>query len=269
MSGVGLWRVELETGPHLLRMFKLEDVHVAKKEATILRHLRGTDVPVSRVRTVALADGWALLLLEWLEGLPLHETLLTTGEDPRHYGEMFGRLQANLHSVEPPDGLPLALDWPRRDAFPGSLLEAVAERSGSRSSLVHLDFLPPNVIVDGGRIRGLIDWTNAGVGDARLDIARTYLALRLLPAVGAEQRATFRPYMRSFLSGWRAAYRESARGEPEVEMAPFLAWAAFGIIDDLGRKDPALLPSGARSDLKATFRHLRRLRTRWMRAAGL
>ena len=56
-----------------------------------------------------------------------------------------------------------------------------------RPSILHLDYNPYNVAVEGDRISGLLDWTNARIGDPRADLARDLdepLALRDLFSTG-------------------------------------------------------------------------------------
>jgi aminoglycoside phosphotransferase (APT) family kinase protein len=60
-------------------------------------------------------------------------------------------------------------------------LNLVAERAArfrhSPNSLLHMDYHPLNVMVDGMRVTGIIDWVNADVGDRHLDAAMTAVIL--------------------------------------------------------------------------------------------
>jgi aminoglycoside phosphotransferase (APT) family kinase protein len=60
-------------------------------------------------------------------------------------------------------------------------LNLVAERAArfrhSPSSLLHMDYHPLNVMVEGVRVTGVIDWVNADVGDRHLDAAMTAVIL--------------------------------------------------------------------------------------------
>jgi aminoglycoside phosphotransferase (APT) family kinase protein len=114
----------------------------------------------------------------------------------------FVRAQISLHrlSLEPPPPAEDSIVAKSRDANPGSLLErmlaVIAQRveqgplPGLREALarvretssrfrgeqavpVHLDYHPQNVIVQGARVTGVIDWVNADHGDRHLCAATT------------------------------------------------------------------------------------------------
>ncbi len=61
------------------------------------------------------------------------------------------------------------------------LLNRVSERAqlfrSSAQSIVHMDYHPLNVMVDGTRLTGVIDWVNTDVGDRHLDAAMTAVIL--------------------------------------------------------------------------------------------
>jgi aminoglycoside phosphotransferase (APT) family kinase protein len=71
--------------------------------------------------------------------------------------------QAPLPALNP------ALEWVSSNA--------VRFRSGP-NSILHLDYLPRNVIVDGVHITGVLDWIGVDVGDRHLDAATTAVILR-------------------------------------------------------------------------------------------
>jgi hypothetical protein len=59
--------------------------------------------------------------------------------------------------------------------------------------LVHFDFHPGNVLVEGGRISGVVDWDGAGRGDRRLDLVTLRYDLELrAPALAADLDAYLR-----------------------------------------------------------------------------
>lgn len=57
------------------------------------------------------------------------------------------------------------------------VLERAPHFRSSAQSLVHMDYHPLNVMVDGVRVTGVIDWVNTDVGDRHLDAAMTAVIL--------------------------------------------------------------------------------------------
>lgn len=55
---------------------------------------------------------------------------------------------------------------------PADALRAIAEAARYRPAVLHMDFRRVNLRVVAGEIRGVIDWSNALVGDPALDLAR-------------------------------------------------------------------------------------------------
>src|SRR5918995_1337348 len=95
--------------------------------------------------------------------------------------------------------------------------------------LVHLDYHPLNVMTDGERVTGVLDWTNARAGDPRADHARTLTILRLDSGTAGPLALAA---LRAFEAGWRSGYRRIA-GRPS-DMAPYYAWAGAGMLRDRG-----------------------------------
>jgi hypothetical protein len=154
---------------------------------------RAAGLPVPRYDLVAEVDGATVAVQERLPGHPpavvdraLVEAMVVLN------GRMAGLLAdrpdlppAELFLTGSGPGFcvhePLA-GYDRRTA---RLLRWVREVGAARSSadgddLVHLDFHPGNVLVDAGRITGLVDWDGASRGDRYLDLVtlRFDLALR-------------------------------------------------------------------------------------------
>jgi aminoglycoside phosphotransferase (APT) family kinase protein len=48
--------------------------------------------------------------------------------------------------------------------------------------ICHGDLHPQNILVEGGRVSGVLDWPNAVIADAAFDVASTHNILRFVPA---------------------------------------------------------------------------------------
>ncbi len=136
--------------------------------------------------------------LHWLDdGTPyaLYRRLPGEGaacSDARTIGTDVAALLTALHGIEPADGLVLGLAAPGRldldvladrataEVVPllpwaaiGALHEAFAvlREPVPREVVVHADLGESNLLFDGGRLCGVIDWTDAHVGDPALDLS--------------------------------------------------------------------------------------------------
>ena len=68
-----------------------------------------------------------------------------------------------------------AADWITWRSDIDVVLQQTLRNLTTSSVYYHLE----NVIVEGNRVTGIIDWTNVHFGDPRADFARTYTILRV------------------------------------------------------------------------------------------
>jgi aminoglycoside phosphotransferase (APT) family kinase protein len=250
-----IFRVELGGELNALRIFRPGEDVVARREAQLMRAAGEGGVPVPRVCAEGMWRDRAALLLSWCPGRPMAEELAARPWRAWPLGVLFGRCQADIHGRPSPEALRAAgrawIEWagPGEDALAARLRETAPRED----SLVHLDYHLLNVMTDGERITGVLDWTNARAGDPRADYARTLTILRL-------DSGTVSPLvlavLRVFEAGWRRGYRRIA-GRP-ADMAPYYAWAGAVMLRD--RQPRPDRPGGM------TARELGRVRTwteRW------
>jgi aminoglycoside phosphotransferase (APT) family kinase protein len=79
------------------------------------------------------------------------------------------------------------------------LLDRVAE---VRTCLVHCDFGPEHILTTGGRITGIIDWTDAEIGDPALDLCWLLHSAPDELAAGAAETYDITPELRSRARDW-------------------------------------------------------------------
>jgi aminoglycoside phosphotransferase (APT) family kinase protein len=146
-------------------------------------------------------------------------------------GIEFGRAQAAIHAVTVPDLFGRQPDaWIAWECRSDPELQARLLRIASgQTALVHLDYHLLNVLTDGRRISGIVDWTNAHAGDPRADAARTVSILRLDPA--ARNPLIQRLGLRIFEKAWRVGYQRE-RGQLR-DMSLFYAWAGTALQQNL------------------------------------
>ncbi|MBB2891829.1 aminoglycoside phosphotransferase (APT) family kinase protein [Flexivirga oryzae] len=198
-------------------------------EALVLAALAGTEVPVPTLLG-ATADREDLA--------PAVLTSLCPGH--RHSGSALevaaelGRVLARIHSVAPIGGLAdettatvrsLRAGRPPRHGAPSALLKLVMqsvpiELETRRRVLVHNDFSVSNVLVDGDRITGVVDWTEAGCGNPGIDLGYAYVstALSFGPPAAEELLRGYRSstgWPVDDLSWWQLV--AASRLEPDID----------------------------------------------------
>ena len=231
-----IWRVQAGATDAALRVFPAGDTAGCGHEAAAMRAAAAGGVPAPRV----LAEGaWRdrpALLLSWCPGRPVAAELAARPWRAWALGLHLGRMQASIHAVPAPDALRLGdRDW---IAWAGPDELRVQERLRAlrprTDALLHLDYHPLNVVTDGRRLTGVLDWANARAGDPRADVARTFTLLRLAPIPPGYPRRRAALVRRLLELGWRRGYRQAAG--PLVDMAPVYAWAGAVMLRDLEPK---------------------------------
>jgi len=222
-------------------------------------------VLIPTVRAAGVWEGRPALLIDWCAGRTLLDAFRAEPRRVWALAHAFGATQARLHAAMPPTGLlddaRTWIDW--AGGGTGALGERLRAVASERSSVLHLDYHPLNVLVDAGCVTGLIDWANVHVGDRRADVARTLTILLLAPLPPEQPARLIRAFSRLLVAGWRHGYRAVAG--PLTGMAPFYAWAGNALINDIAPR--ADQPGGW---LRAA--HLdpaRRWTAHWLARAGL
>jgi aminoglycoside phosphotransferase (APT) family kinase protein len=173
--------------------------YVPAHEALALQLLAGAPVPVPHLLAADL-EGEACdvpaLLESWLPGDAARHP-----EDLDRY--LFGAAQAlaAIHAVRVPPGVRLPRYAPYRGSEPivspgfstrPGLWERVAAVLGSppahRETFIHRDYHPGNILWDGPRVTGVVDWATASWGPAGIDLARMRVNVAALHGSEAADR---------------------------------------------------------------------------------
>jgi len=158
-------------------------------EALALRLLAGTTVPAPQLQATdpeGAVCGVPLLLESWLPGRPE-----LSPNDLDVYLARVAEALVAIHNVNVPLGTALARyapyhEGPRVGSPPFStrpgLWERVADalagpRPASRETFIHRDYHPLNVLWDGTKVTGVVDWLTAALGPPGIDLARMRLNL--------------------------------------------------------------------------------------------
>lgn len=252
-----IWRVEAEGQVYALRVFGPGRESACRREVAAMRAAAAGGIPVPYIFAETHWNGHPALLLGWIPGQPVMQRLPGAGGAVFDLGLSLGRTHARIHAVPAPELL-------RREtggwiAAAGAGEQALRLRLKAMSlpetSLLHLDYHPLNVMVEGLEVTGVLDWANAAAGPPQADLARTIAILRLMPAPPGAPPELDRA-RRALLAGWEAGYQQQAGSSGD--MALFYAWAGAAMLRDLA-------PKLGDSRVWLDVRHLDRVR-RWTRA---
>ena len=188
------WRVETADGLRLTVMRPArQDAAAGLRRILTLAgpRLAAAGIPVPEVVDLPGA-GPGIVVTRFVEGRPAAELLGEPG-GPAAMGALLGTAWQRLGSVDPA-GLPLDASWStpielasharrwaasaegrlapdQRCRVDGWISRLPSLLDGRSIGFVHGDFVPVNVLVDGGRLAALVDLETARVGDRLLDAA--------------------------------------------------------------------------------------------------
>ncbi|HEX4204317.1 MAG TPA: phosphotransferase [Ktedonobacteraceae bacterium] len=257
-TDTAIWRVESAGRMYALRVFQRGQHDDCQQEHVVMEAARAAGLPVPHVHAEGTWCEHPALLLSWLPGKPIAEELYAHPWRAWRLGVMFGRMHAAIHDItapdllcQPPDGW---MRWQGLDDPP--LQERLRAISHQSNVLLHLDYHPFNILTDGNRITGVLDWRNAGAGDPRADVARTVSILRIENIDG--KRLSFQEIAlrRVFEAGWRRGYGQKKTALGNLSL--FYAWAGAVMERDLGAKRE-----------QAHLTHIHKWTMRWKKRAGL
>jgi aminoglycoside phosphotransferase (APT) family kinase protein len=229
-----LWKVEDKGQSYALRVFRPGRQEDCDRERAALAAARAAGLPAPEVRQAGIWHNHPALLITWLPGRTIAEDLRARPWRLWRLGILFGRMQAAIHRTPAPALLQLQpeawIAW-KCEGEP-TIQASLRHLPLDTGTLLHLDYHPLNVLTDGKRITGIVDWTNAHAGDPRADAARTVAILRVDPAV--RKPVLQRLSMRIFALAWRRGYQRA--GGHLHEMSLFYAWAGTVLQHDLTQR---------------------------------
>ncbi|MCI5207886.1 MAG: hypothetical protein D3910_03655 [Candidatus Electrothrix sp. ATG2] len=186
------WRVQADQGVFILRLFDSKTASVHTEEVNVLRFLESSTFPAPRV--LPPRNGASLIFLGgrcgYVTSFIPGDTPLSTQESAHDLGRVVGRLHAldaGAQDLQPTqssisaerelfrqlDADPSVQAWAGYDVIRPPLKmawESISDLNSTPKTLVHTDITYKNTVrtPDGDMI--LIDWDDAGLGYAVLDI---------------------------------------------------------------------------------------------------
>lgn len=225
-----VWRAVVDGVPLAIRLHRCDSTTV-ERELVALRVARTAGVPVPEVVATGTWRDRHVAITSWCAGETVGERLRrTTGDEQTDVAHRFGHAQAILHSTEL-SHLDLAELRAVGRAVPDLGVAGTPGDPGS-NTLLHLDFHPFNVLDDGSRVTGIVDWANASVGDRRFDIARTRGLFALAGVFAPEIAARAEQAADQLTVLWAEGYSTVLPMPDDDEMAPFFVAAAASMASD-------------------------------------
>jgi aminoglycoside phosphotransferase (APT) family kinase protein len=261
-ADTAIWRVVWRGEFYALRLFRPEQVTTCEREVATMQAAAAGGIPVPDVVRRGTWEGRSVLLLSWIGGQTLSAQLRA---HPRWFWQSsraFGQTQAAIHRLNAPAGMS-ATEWIEWVGDEPELKARLYDLPSRKTRLIHLDYHPLNVMVQGGQVSGVLDWANARAGDPRADFARTYTILRVEPYSPDDDSLWLALARRLLERFWRAGYVQA--GGDLNDMALFYAWAGAAMIRDL-------TPRVRNPDHWVQDKHLdgvRAWRDRWKRRVGV
>lgn len=224
-----VWQVT--TAGRTLAVRLLRRGHASGRECAAVRLAAVLGLPVPHIVAEGSWAGRTVVVSTWCAGTPVGERMVAEPDSLGALAGRFGAAQAALHDA------PLPAENAVQSLGPSAILQqdvdpmiraALAAAPPAPVALVHLDFQPFNVLDDGQRVTGIVDWANAAVADPRYDVARTRAIMAVAPAI----RPALVPLLDAFLAAWSRGYTAVRPMPDDDELAPFLAWAGATQIGD-------------------------------------
>lgn len=220
----------------VLRLFRTQrweipTAELSATEITILTALAQTNLPAPRPVGVLTGNG---VIMSWLPG----RVDLPAAPSEQWLDELAAHLLCiHRQKIEVPfsftswndsagDDCP---DWWQDDDLWHTAASLTSTEPEYRPTFIHRDYHPVNVLWDGGRICGIVDWINACMGPVGIDVAHCRLNLAIM--YGQDQADRFLDAYRHRATDYtHDSYwdLEDALGAlPNVE--PYPPWAEFGL----------------------------------------
>lgn len=227
-----MWKVWTRDGPLALRCAPAGTGPAAQVAAMVAAGRGG--LPVGEVLRRARHGGSDILLSSWLPGTTVVDALRREPDRAHRLGELMGEAQRALHELPAPADLPGVPDWhghPLDARASGGAVTSDHPGPPVGSALLHLDWHPLNILVDGDKVSGVVDWVNARAGHPLLDVARTHTLMTVNPML-AMLTTDERDLLREVTRGWVVGYGPVAASIPPG----CLRWAGEMMLADLSAR---------------------------------
>ena len=217
-----LWRISgAGSARYALRIFPPGNARPRDREALAMRAVTAAGLPVPDVIRTDTIAGRPAMLTTFLPGTTVAAALAGNPERAAATGRTLGRLLGEINRLPAPAGLAPPGQWLDRA---GPALAPLRDRLAAMPNadrLLHLDFHPENVMVDGDDVSGVIDWTNTLPGPPHIDLGRSRAILRMIRMLPDVPTAVATG-VEAFAAGLVAGHASIHGPDPDPDLT--LAW---------------------------------------------
>jgi aminoglycoside phosphotransferase (APT) family kinase protein len=280
--------------PLILRVFRDGGIEPARFETVVQSTIAGSGYPAPAILVTCLDPavlGGAFVIMPRVRGRVMLDALL--GPGIMQMATLMGKAHAQLHALDP-EPLRRALDAEgmgqrRGMTFEGAWGPMIEEarldglQDGyawtqkhrpveTATAICHGDFHPLNVMVDGGEVSGVLDWSNARIEDPAWDVRATMALFGYAPADMPSFLAPFVDLARGLvLRRYLRAYRR-VRAIDANAVRFFEATRLLGFLLEAGMVRQAragVIPPMTKATAFEQPRVLRRVSTRFEEISGV
>lgn len=194
--------------------------------STASRH--GLPVPSIVVR--GAVDRWPILVTSFAEGELADRQLALQPTQPQAIGRVLGETLGALHRITAPDGVSRSGEWVDRAGIAIEPIRECLVAVEHQDRLIHLDFHPRNVMLQDGRVTGVLDWENALAGPPHMDLARSRAILRVA-VLGILEAPMPADVIEAFERGLNEGHESVAGTDPHPELSA--AWGLAMTVEDV------------------------------------
>ncbi len=235
-TSADLYRIRMDQGDAVLRRFREDRWEASadmlvQRELDILAALADVDLQTPRPLGRLPENGVLMSLLPGRVHLP--------AEPPGHWLDALAGTLSDIHETTvlveqtyeswnnaTQEDRP---DWWSDEALWESAWSRLRQPPSWTPGFIHRDYHPVNVLWEADRISGIVDWINACMGPAGVDVAHCRLNLALMYGQSAADR---------FLAGYKRAmpgYQHEPYWDLDdafsalPEVTPYAPWESFGL----------------------------------------
>jgi aminoglycoside phosphotransferase len=202
-------------------------------------------VPVPAIVLRGSVAGRPVVASTFVTGEPANRVLDTRPEDAQVLGVVMGETLGRLHDVVAPEPFRRnAAAWVERGGRELAPIRPLLAAVPQQERLIHLDYHPMNVLIEGGAVSGVIDWENAMAGPPHMDLARTRAILwvaRVANLLPPERHAVIDAFERGLVAGHTAIAGPDPH--PQLSASWGLAMTEADLAGHLGKPDTFVTPT--------------------------